>query len=1298
MKRTLILLFVLVALFARAEKAIDTDLTYRQSDGTSITVKLIGDEYFHIFTTLDGYTLSRTATGDFHYKTPGGVSGIMAHNANQRTPAEQAFISANASGLTLAANFSTSARRNAIGHPKASDRSTNIAHTGSPRVAVVLANFKDIKLKSTSTVAAFSDKYTNGSKSARQYFIDQSGGKFSPQIDVLGPVTVSKNRAYYGTDPTSGNSHDTNKSEFVQEVINLLNTDLSQYDNDGDGDVDSFIIVYAGPGQSHGAAAETIWPCHMNSYMGSKNGVDITDVVLICETAGSSDSETALNGIGTFCHEFSHTLGLPDFYDTENSGDHYGMGYWSIMNSGNYNDDMNTPAGYTAFEKSVMDWMEIPVATGRTQYTLKSMDQTGASAVKIYNDQSTDEFYILECHRKAGWYAFNRAEGLLVTHVTYDQAEWVSNDVNINDLQGCTIIPADNLLTKSSENGDLYPYNGNNSLTDTSTPAATLNFGNKSKMGKPITDITYSNGQSTFWFWKDATVLESGDLAYKILTEPTSSSWGTASVTGLSTEGKAKSSLSLTIPAEVTIGGKDYKVREIASNAFYNVTSITSVNIKYGCKEIGSYAFNNCTSMTFIRMPSSINSIKSYALYGCSALRTIYIAKPTPPTTSTNALPSTRVNISLYVPKTDANSVNNYKNSSNTEWKNMKSYAKSSSAYDVFCNDGAYLCVTKEPTFSTNGEMSLVGFSNSASRVANSSYKPSSGSTYRFYGYAFDFTTIADSACYNNTNIKGLDLSGCSLMTRIGEGAFSGCTNLTSVTFGPGIKRIEQLAFNNAPIANDLIMPYGFQYLGYRAFHNVKSKRMLIPGSFSSCNTQCFYGMSSLTELIINSPSPGKSTWSFDLTNVPSSCKVLVPTGQVQQYRNHTNWKKFGNNITAGAFDFVYGTTSWTKVSSSAYHMTVTSTTPVTVDGVTYDGKAKYVYNPGITTKTSFSPSNYETDNTYDVGKKYLITEVGDSCFYNASGITTVALTNMKNLNRVGAYAFTGSGVKQLTVPECCAKFGNRAFYGAASLEDLTIQGTGSHNWDGQFIGNNASNFTMYVHFQNYPGFYNSSLGGWTIGSKKGTDILNPYITSDNNTLAFATLVPIDFTLSGVNAYIVNAYNTANATLTTKKVERVPGETGVIITGISANTIYKLKRPTSSVSSPGTNYLVSSAAANTDVYTKTVGYYWNRSSKKFVKPTASFMCGTGRSYLLLGSAAAGTNKTYFLDIFPGTSTKKGDVNADGKIDIVDLNIVINIVLGSDQASNYNGRADVNSDSKIDIVDVNAIINLILGGQ
>ena len=56
----------------------------------------------------------------------------------------------------------------------------------------------------------------------------------------------------------------------------------------------------------------------------------------------------------------------------------------------------------------------------------------------------------------------------------------------------------------------------------------------------------------------------------------------------------------------------------------------------------------------------------------------------------------------------------------------------------------------------------------------------------------------------------------------------------------------------------------------------------------------------------------------------------------------------------------------------------------------------------------------------------------------------------------------------------------------------------------------------------------------------------------------------------------------------------------------------------------------------------------------------------------------------------------GDVNGDKEVDITDVNTLINVIMGKEQASKYEGRADVNGDGLVDITDVNIIINLLLG--
>lgn len=56
----------------------------------------------------------------------------------------------------------------------------------------------------------------------------------------------------------------------------------------------------------------------------------------------------------------------------------------------------------------------------------------------------------------------------------------------------------------------------------------------------------------------------------------------------------------------------------------------------------------------------------------------------------------------------------------------------------------------------------------------------------------------------------------------------------------------------------------------------------------------------------------------------------------------------------------------------------------------------------------------------------------------------------------------------------------------------------------------------------------------------------------------------------------------------------------------------------------------------------------------------------------------------------------GDVNADGGVDVADVNSIINIIMGLDPAKKYNYRDDINEDDITDVIDINTLINLIMG--
>lgn len=481
--------------------------TYTQTDGTTITVTLMGDENNHSYVTDDGLTVVRMDNGDFHYRTATGASAVMAHNSSARTASESAWVAAQADALSMQALANS---RNAAKSNKAQRKAaqkvaadTDVPVTGTIHVPVVLVNYKDVTFKDSDPTSTFKTQLCNGSASVHQYFTDQSRGKLDAQYDVLGPVTLSNNRSYYGGNDSDGN--DQRVGEMVKEAYDKLTAtgvSLSKYDNNGDGMVDVAIVLYAGVGEASSDETNSIWPCQW--YLSSSdygksatyNGIEVDKFAVFNEL-----SDGKIDGIGTFCHEFSHCLGLPDLYDVNYSSPTiYAMGSWSILDYGCYNNDGNTPCGYTAYERDFLGWDTISTPEPNTTYTIEA----NGDSYKVVNDANANEYYVLENRQQSGWDKYLAGSGLMVTHVDYDASAWANNEVNVSRThKRVSIIAADNKYGDTSESGDLYPNGGaNTELTDESVPAAKVFTG--SYMSKPITGISQSNGQVTFTYMKEA--------------------------------------------------------------------------------------------------------------------------------------------------------------------------------------------------------------------------------------------------------------------------------------------------------------------------------------------------------------------------------------------------------------------------------------------------------------------------------------------------------------------------------------------------------------------------------------------------------------------------------------------------------------------------------------------------------------------------------------------------------------------------------------------------------------------------
>ena len=407
---------------------------------------------------------------------------------------------------------------------QAGSRSQEITkgYFGKKKGLVILAEFTDKQFKAGNDKEKYEQilnepGYTTseGFKgSVADYFHDQSGGLFELQFDVVGPYTTKHGYAYYGENDKDG--YDLHPEEMVMEMCLAADNEVNfaDYDWDGDGEVDEVFVVYAGKGEADGGSANTIWP-HMWALEAAEKQLTLDGThINVYACANELTNSRTINGIGTFCHEFSHCLGLPDVYDVEYTGNNYCMGSFDVMSDGTYNGNGFTPAGYTAFEKMSCGWQS-PITLGDDDVVvdnLKPMNQQGDFYI-IYNDGHPDEFYLIENRQKNGWDKYIPSSGLIIYHIDYDEDVWYNNIPNTiysekealelgytcgNDHLRITFFHANN----SEKSPKLYPYYQRDSLTATSEPAATLfhanSLGTKLMQGA-LLDI-HQNGDDTMGF------------------------------------------------------------------------------------------------------------------------------------------------------------------------------------------------------------------------------------------------------------------------------------------------------------------------------------------------------------------------------------------------------------------------------------------------------------------------------------------------------------------------------------------------------------------------------------------------------------------------------------------------------------------------------------------------------------------------------------------------------------------------------------------------------------------------------
>lgn len=472
--------------------------TLTLTDGTTVCAELRGDEFAHYYRSENGNCYVEVGDGTYQIAEK---DEVISKGASRRANARYQIQKKTRMRVAGAGNSIIGKKKGLIILVQFSDKEFKSNHN--------LEFYQNVaNKKGFSTTEGF-----NGS--IYDYFYDQSLGKFELTFDVVGPVTMPNTYSYYGQNNSRRN--DVNVGEMVvyacEQVDDKVN--YADYDWDGDGEAEEVFILYAGLGEANGGDENTIWPHMWSIYSATRTRLTLDNTRIDCyacsaelapDLTSSSRIRTIADGIGTFCHEFSHCLGFPDMYDTGDEGN-FGMSVWSLMSAGNYNNNSFTPSGYTAYERWVAGWINpIELKTDTLVSGLKTISE-GGDAYIAYNSGESDEVIIWENRQQKGWDAYQYGSGLLVYHIDYNYYVWWNNVVNNNaDRQRITIFPADGVLanTVNSLAGDPFPYGTTDKFGyDADQQASWYNYDmSESKIVDfSLTDITkYDDGTVDFTF------------------------------------------------------------------------------------------------------------------------------------------------------------------------------------------------------------------------------------------------------------------------------------------------------------------------------------------------------------------------------------------------------------------------------------------------------------------------------------------------------------------------------------------------------------------------------------------------------------------------------------------------------------------------------------------------------------------------------------------------------------------------------------------------------------------------------
>ncbi len=455
-----------------------------QPDGTALSVRLCGDEWYHFFESEDGHAIIENEHGWWVYADldPAGRYIGTSFRVGLNDPGAGVFLGRVGRHLREDQRYRTEVRARAHDRPFTGilDWAKDLARTGqrvTMNVPVILIQYPDYP--ASESVSSFDDMMNQsdygGIGSLRDYYSEISYGQLTVNATVVGWYTAPDSCSSYG-EGSGGLQSDNRARMLARSAVDRAEAagslDWADYDNDGDDTVDVVLVIHQGPGFEDTKNPEYIFSHQWFLSAGVMEGspglsVSYDEKVIDCytmtpEISGIRPGEHV--EIGVSCHEFGHALGLPDLYDTDFSSE--GIGIWGLMGAGNWGADGQTPerpVHMCAWSKMAMGWIVPTVVTDNMVGVSIPQVETNARIFGLWtNGVQGSEYFLVENRQPTGFDQDLPAGGLAVWHI--DENRWIGDNTEnadeadkLVDLEEADGLNELDSLASIGDAGDLYP-------------------------------------------------------------------------------------------------------------------------------------------------------------------------------------------------------------------------------------------------------------------------------------------------------------------------------------------------------------------------------------------------------------------------------------------------------------------------------------------------------------------------------------------------------------------------------------------------------------------------------------------------------------------------------------------------------------------------------------------------------------------------------------------------------------------------------------------------------------------------